>query len=107
MELDISVCQKVNFPCVRPVIPLTTDHRVSVVGDRAQFKQCLVELGQSGQVVSANVHVMKLELHRSLFRLSSKSRTAVAAWVRGLLTLGSQALSERYFNLLAIKSIRI
>ncbi len=80
MELDISVCQKVNFPCVRPVIPLTTDHRVSVVGDRAQFKQCLVELGQSGQVVSANVHVMKLEFHSAFLRFGCKPSRHKGRW---------------------------
>lgn len=45
MELDVAVGQKINFPRVSAVVTLTADDCVLLVGDRAQFKQCFVELG--------------------------------------------------------------
>ena len=64
MEFNVTVGQEVHFPCVRTVFPDTAHHRVFLVSNRSQIKKCPVELGHARQVVGANVHVMKLEIHR-------------------------------------------
>jgi hypothetical protein len=69
MELDVAISQKVNFARVSTIITLTTDNGVRVIGNCSKFKQCFIELGQSGQVVGANVHVVKLEFHSAFFQL--------------------------------------
>jgi hypothetical protein len=65
VEFDVTVRQKVDFAGVSPVITFTADNGVLVIADRPKFKKCFVKLGQPGQVVRANVHVVKLECHRA------------------------------------------
>lgn len=69
MKFDISIGQKIDLAGVRAVFTLSTNDCVILISNCSQLKQCLVKLGQSGQVVGANVHVMKLEVHSALFRL--------------------------------------
>lgn len=66
VELDIPVGQKVHLARVGAVITLTANDGVSLVVDGAQVKQRFVELRQPRQVVRADVHVVKLELHSDL-----------------------------------------
>ncbi len=63
MKLDVTIGQKVNFAGVGPVLALSADDGVLGIGDRTQAEQGLVEIGQPGQVIGANVHVVKLEIH--------------------------------------------
>lgn len=76
MELDVAIGQKVNLACVRTIITLSTDNGVRLIGNCSKLKQCFVELGQSGQVVGANVHVVKLEFHSAFFRLGCELPTS-------------------------------
>jgi hypothetical protein len=66
VELDVTVGQEVDFAGVGPVITLAADYRVCIVGDGPQLEQRLVELCEPRQVIRAEVHVMKLELHSDL-----------------------------------------
>ena len=69
MKLDVAIGQKVNFACVSTIFTLTANDVVFCICDRAQLKQGLIKLGQSRQVVSTNVHVVKLEFHSAFFQL--------------------------------------
>lgn len=66
MELNVTVGQKVDFAGVGTVISLSADHRMRLIADGAQLKQCFVELRQTGQVVCTEVHMVELELHSVL-----------------------------------------
>jgi hypothetical protein len=69
MELNVTIGQKIYLAGVSTVITLTADHCVLVVCNRSELKQGLIKLGQSWQVVSTNVHVVKLEFHSAFFQL--------------------------------------
>lgn len=66
VKFDVTIGQKVHFPCVSSIFTLTTNDGVSFVVNCTQVKQGLVELGQAGQVIGADVHVMELEIHGGL-----------------------------------------
>ena len=63
VELNRAVTQEIHFPCVRAVCSLSTDDGVLLVLDGAKVKQGFVELGQSGQAICAQIHVMEFEFH--------------------------------------------
>lgn len=63
MELDIAIGQKVHSACVRAIRTISTDDGVICIVDGAKLEERLVELGQPRQVVRADVHVVKLEVH--------------------------------------------
>jgi hypothetical protein len=63
MKLNGSVAQEIHFPRVGAVCTLCADDCVLFVFDRSQVKQCFVELGQPGQAIGAQIHVMEFEFH--------------------------------------------
>ena len=73
MKLNVPIGQKVHFAGVSPIFSLTADHRVFGIGDRTQAEQCLVEIGQAREVIGANVHVVKLEIHCAFHLLNHET----------------------------------
>lgn len=66
VKLDVTVGEEVDLAGVSTVIAIAADDGVRLIFDGAQLKQRLVELRQTGEVIRAEVHVMKLELHSDL-----------------------------------------
>lgn len=63
MKLDGTIGQKVHVAAVAVAAALGIHTGVLLVTDRAEVEQPLIELGQSRQVVGAEIEVMEFELH--------------------------------------------
>lgn len=63
VKFNVSIGQEVDLSGVGAILAIATDDGVRLVIDRSQLEQRLVELGEPGQVVSTQVHVMELEIH--------------------------------------------
>lgn len=69
VELNVAVGQKIHFSRVRAIFPDAAHNRVLLVSNRAKVKKGSIELSQTRQVVSTDVHVMELEIHRNFLWL--------------------------------------
>jgi hypothetical protein len=63
VKFNVSVGQEIDFAGVGAIRAIAADDRVFHVADCSQIEKCFVELGQPGQVVRAQVHVMEFEIH--------------------------------------------
>lgn len=89
MELDGTVVQKVDLAVVPGAVAARINPSVFFVFDRAEIKQRLIELGEPGQAVSAQIQVMELEIHD---RLADGIRGPAVPFGRSVLAgLGWQA----------------
>ncbi len=73
VKLDVAIGEEINGAGIGAIGAVATDYRVFGVIDGAEVEKGFVELCQARQVVRAEVHVMKLEVHGGLGELNKRS----------------------------------